>query len=305
MRGDGYSQVMVFTQFTDTMDFLRRELSRDPSLRIMCFSGRGGEVMSLDGSWRVISRDDVKRRFREGQADILLCSEAANEGLNFQFCGALINYDMPWNPMRVEQRIGRIDRLGQKYPNIQIVNLHYSDTVETDVYHALRQRIGLFEGVVGRLQPILARLPTLISNRVLEGKTKPAEERRAIVSEIEAQADQAQVGGFDIDEVIDTEIVEPVPPPSLLTMSDLEQVIARPPLLPAGIEIEAMGVREYKLRQPGMNQWVRVSTDPAYYEQHADNIELWSPGNPTFPSMPADAEPTSTGSLAELLALVG
>ena len=69
-----------------------------------------------DGTWRVISRDEVKRRFREGKADVLLCTDAAAEGLNFQFCGALINYDMPWNPMRVEQRIGRIDRLGQRYP---------------------------------------------------------------------------------------------------------------------------------------------------------------------------------------------
>ena len=70
--------------------------------------------------------------------DVLLCTEAAAEGLNFQFCDALINYDMPWNPMRVEQRI---DRLGQQHEIIRIVNLHYEDTVETDVYRALRSRI--------------------------------------------------------------------------------------------------------------------------------------------------------------------
>ena len=145
---------MVFTQFTDTMDFLRGEIGRDPSLRIMCFSGRGGQVPSPDGTWRVISRDEVKRRFRAGDADVLLCTDAAAEGLNFQFCGALVNYDMPWNPMRVEQRIGRIDRLGQKHPDIRIINLHYAETIEADVYKALRDRIGLFENVVGRLQPI-------------------------------------------------------------------------------------------------------------------------------------------------------
>jgi len=122
------------------------------------------------GSWRTISRDDAKRRFREGQADILLCTDAAAEGLNFQFCGALINYDMPWNPMRVEQRIGRIDRLGQKHEKIRIVNLHYSGRVEADVYSALRGRIQLFEAVVGRLQPILAKLPSLMT-RTNERKT--------------------------------------------------------------------------------------------------------------------------------------
>ena len=57
--------------------------------------------------------------------------------MNFQFCGALVNYDMPWNPMRVEQRIGRIDRLGQRFADIRIVNLHYEDTIEADVYSAL------------------------------------------------------------------------------------------------------------------------------------------------------------------------
>jgi hypothetical protein len=174
--------------------------------------------------------------------------------------------------------------------------------VETDVYNALRQRIGLFEGVVGRLQPILARLPTLISIRVLEGRTKPAEDRQAVVNEIEAQAAQAQASGFDIDEVTDTDISEPLPPPSPVTMIDLERVIGQSKLLPAGTEVEAMGVREYKLRQPGMSQWVRVSTDPAYYEQHADNLELWSPGNPTFPAPSTNAEPGTAGSLGELLA---
>ncbi len=170
LQKGGYQQVMVFTQYTDTMDFLRDELRKVPGMTLMCFSGRGGEVPTNDGGWRVISRDDAKRRFREKQADVLLCTDAAAEGLNFQFCGALVNYDMPWNPMRVEQRIGRIDRLGQKYPIIKIVNLHYEGTIETDVYRALKTRINLFTAVVGKLQPILARLPQTIASRVLEGK---------------------------------------------------------------------------------------------------------------------------------------
>ena len=89
-----------------------------------------------------IDREQVKRRFRDGDADLLLCTDAAAEGLNFQFCGALVNYDMPWNPMRVEQRIGRIDRVGQRHATIRVVNLHYDGTVETAVYRALRRRIG-------------------------------------------------------------------------------------------------------------------------------------------------------------------
>lgn len=174
LQKGGYQQVMVFTQYTDTMDFLRDELRKMLGLTLMCFSGRGGEVPTNDGGWRVISRDDAKRRFREKQADVLLCTDAAAEGLNFQFCGALVNYDMPWNPMRVEQRIGRIDRLGQKYPIIRIINLHYEGTIETDVYRALKTRINLFTFVAGKLQPILARLPQTIASRVLEGKRDPS-----------------------------------------------------------------------------------------------------------------------------------
>ena len=112
LRRKGYEQAMVFTQYADTMDFLRDELRKNAGRRLLCFSGRGGETPDAGGGWSGIGRDEAKRRFRAGEADVLLCTDAAAEGLNFQFCGAVINYDMPWNPMRVEQRIGRIDRLG-------------------------------------------------------------------------------------------------------------------------------------------------------------------------------------------------
>ncbi|MBV9251793.1 MAG: DEAD/DEAH box helicase family protein, partial [Acetobacteraceae bacterium] len=302
LRGAGYQQAMVFTQFTDTMDFLRAELSRDSGIRIMCFSGRGGEVANTDGTWRVISRDDVKRRFREGAADVLLCTDAAAEGLNFQFCGALINYDMPWNPMRVEQRIGRVDRLGQKYADIRIINLHCADTVETDVYMALRHRIGLFEKVVGGLQPILARMPSLITQRVLSGQTRGEAARHDAAREIEAEASRAQqAGGFDIDAVTEADLTEPARPIPALTMEDLERVIASPSLLPPGIAVTGMNEGEYGFLQPGMNEAVRVSTYAAYYEQNADSVELWSPGNPVFP-MPEDAiDPPLGQTLAQVL----
>jgi superfamily II DNA/RNA helicase len=104
---------------------------------------RRGEARGSDGGWTLITRDEVKRRFKEGRSEVLVCTDAAAEGLNFQFCGALVNYDMPWNPMRVEQRIGRIDRVGQRFSDIRIVNLHYEDTIEADVYRALRDRISI------------------------------------------------------------------------------------------------------------------------------------------------------------------
>ncbi|MDE0030307.1 MAG: SNF2-related protein [Deltaproteobacteria bacterium] len=287
LRADGYRQIMVFTQYTDTMDFLREELGKDPNLRLLCFSGRGGEVAGADGIWHRIGRDDAKRRFRDGEADLLLCTDAAAEGLNFQFCGALVNYDMPWNPMRVEQRIGRIDRLGQHHPVIRILNLHYEGTVETDVYRALRRRIGLFETVVGRLQPILAQLPRAIAGAVLSGRER---ERVEVVETIEQQASDAERGGFDLDAALTEDVAMPQRPPSPILMEDLDRVISSPALMPPGTEVQPMANREYSLLTPGMPERLRVTTDPAYYEQHAESVEFWSPGNPLFKALDFVAE---------------
>ena len=318
LREQGCGQTMLFTQFTDTMDFLREALLRQGGLRLMCFSGRGGEVPSADGAaWRKIGRDDLKRRFREGDADVLLCTDAAAEGLNFQFCGALVNYDMPWNPMRVEQRIGRIDRLGQRHPSIRILNLHYEDTVETDVYRALRERIQLFETVVGRLQPILAQLPRTIANAVLakgaqakgaggaaDGSASPTDP----VAAIQRQTEEAQASGFDLDAALDEELPEAIarPPsaPSPVRMNDLDRILTTPDLMPPDAEIQLLGNREYGLRTAGMEAFVRVTTDAAYYEENAESVEFWSPGSPLFkaPELLTEAEvPPAGTTLQDLL----
>ena len=231
LRESGYEQTMVFTQYGDTMKFLREELRKDPELRLMCYSGRGGEIPTEGGPWRAITRDDAKRRFRLGEADVLLCTDAAAEGLNFQFCGALVNYDMPWNPMRVEQRIGRIDRLGQRHSIVRISNLHYEDTVETDVYRALGSRINLFQMVVGPLQPILARLPGTITNTVLADPRTEAPDRAGLRESIERQLDEGESGGFDIDAVLDEDWSMPDRPAPAMTMDDLDRVIGAEDLM--------------------------------------------------------------------------
>ncbi len=177
-----------------------------------------------------------------------------------------------------EQRIGRIDRLGQRSPTIQIVNLHYDDTVETDVYQALRERIGFFKAVVGRLQPILAKLPRSITAEVLAGRASTD----SLAHRLEGQIDEAQAGGFDLDEVLEEDLEMPVLPESPLTMADLDRVISRPDLMPPGVEVQPMGPREYSLAARGMREALRVTTDPAYYEDHSESMELWSPGNPLF-----------------------
>ncbi len=128
---------IAFTQYTDTMDYLRDTLRELYGSQIACYSGRGGELY-LQGKWHIVPKEEIKRLFRQDEIKILLCTESASEGLNLQNCGVLINYDMPWNPMRVEQRIGRIDRIGQRYPTVKIHNFYYDGTVEAKVYRKLR-----------------------------------------------------------------------------------------------------------------------------------------------------------------------
>ena len=97
-------------------------------------------------------------QFKNGEFDILLSSEVGSEGLDMQFCNVIFNYDLPWNPMRVEQRIGRIDRIGQKAEKLLIFNLVVEGTIEDRIYSRLYDRLGIFESSIGELEPILGNI---------------------------------------------------------------------------------------------------------------------------------------------------
>ena len=161
-------QIIVFTQYTDTMDNLRDRLRLTYGHLLGCYSGRGGERWDPGTqTWAGMSKDRLQREFAEGNIKVLVCTDAAAEGLNLQNCGSMLNYDMPWNPMKVEQRIGRIDRIGQRRPEVRVRHFMYEGTVEADVYAALGDRIDWFETVVGDLQPILQAAQSTISRAAM------------------------------------------------------------------------------------------------------------------------------------------
>src|SRR6266567_9267884 len=143
--GRPQEKVVVFTQFIETQEFLAATL-RQKGYTVSMFNGR----MSLE------EKEESVRSFK-AEDQILISTEAGGEGRNFQFCHLMINYDLPWNPMRVEQRIGRLDRIGQKLP-VRIYNLFCEDTVEERVLEVLERRIGLFQESVGSLDPILGEV---------------------------------------------------------------------------------------------------------------------------------------------------
>ncbi len=288
LAAEGYQQTMVFTGYTDTMDGLRDWLADQTGREVICFSGRGGEIRTPDRAWKQVSRAEIKKRFREGKGDILLCTDAAAEGLNFQFCGSLINYDMPWNPMRVEQRIGRIDRLGQRFDSIKIVNLHYRDTVETEVYLALSGRIKLFENMVGGLQPILSAISREIGSLALAGAHVDVD--AMVASTIES----VDVPTVDIDDIDDLGDMPEMGFPAL-SLDDLKAIVGQPQLLPLGYDLQRLDGEDFAVEEPTSRRRRRATLSRGFYANHFDHTDFWTPGSAAFP-LEGTPEPIATGS---------
>ena len=137
-------QVLIFSFFRRTIAYLEKRMK-----------GSGFKVEVMHGGKNAKERHEIIKRFRANEFDVLICSEVGAEGLDFQFCNTMVNYDLPWNPMKVEQRIGRLDRFGQISEKIFIYNLRIPGTIEDDIFMRLYDRIRVFEESIGGLEPIL------------------------------------------------------------------------------------------------------------------------------------------------------
>ena len=135
---------LIFTEFVPTQQMLRAFLEQ-----------HGFSVVCLNGSMSLDERRRVQQQFAD-QARILVSTDAGGEGLNLQFCHIAINYDLPWNPMRIEQRIGRVDRIGQKHP-VKAFNLLFADSVELRIQEVLEEKLAiiLHEFGVDKTQDVL------------------------------------------------------------------------------------------------------------------------------------------------------
>jgi hypothetical protein len=175
---DGRS-LLVFTGYSDTMEYLREYLGSAFGETVASYSGVGGATRS-GRTWQAASKDAVTEALNKGTIKVLVCTDAASEGLNLQASGALINFDMPWNPSKVEQRIGRIDRIGQMHPELPIINLFLQDSVDQRVYQALHLRCGLFENFVGPMQPVLSQALRMLIGRSRVDETALEQAAQAI-----------------------------------------------------------------------------------------------------------------------------
>ena len=162
-------KVVLFAYFRATLYYLNERLT-DEGIRSVTLTGGTG-----------LDKHEIIRQFRDDTgSSILLSSEVASEGVDLQFARVVVNYDLPWNPMKVEQRIGRIDRLGQQAPKITIWNLFYSDTIDSRIYNRLYLRLGLFERTLGGLEAILGEEIRGLTMELLRGTLSPEQEEERI-----------------------------------------------------------------------------------------------------------------------------
>lgn len=140
-------KVIIFTEFLATQSYIRTRLEQV-----------GIPTLAFDGSLSASRKEMVKYQFKEiAGMQVMVCTESGGEGINLQFCNTMINYDLPWNPMRLEQRIGRIHRLGQTR-DVYIYNLSSLNTIEAHLLRLLHEKVKMFELVIGESERVISRL---------------------------------------------------------------------------------------------------------------------------------------------------
>ncbi len=225
------NKIMLFSTFRHTLAYLRKRLS-----------SLGYRVQQIDGSVADQDRYALKARFElprddANAIDIMLFTEVGSEGLDYQFCDMMINYDLPWNPMRIEQRIGRIDRRGQRSEAVSIYNVITEGTVDADIYYRCLMRIGVFESSIGDCEEILGAIASGIENLVMnpslteeERKTKLEQmadnEVRKIQELNRLEEEEKELFGFDLSEFATSQEIRQAENP-WLTQSNLEKLVVQ------------------------------------------------------------------------------
>ena len=217
---DGHRTIVVFTQYADTLRYVRDRLVPIYGAQIVCYyGGRGERWMPESRQWEPIPKEEVKELFRQGdEVRIMLGTDSMSEGLNLQTCARVVNFDLPWNFMRVEQRIGRVDRIGGQ-PMVEVTNLFYSDTVEDDIYRRIRDRLDWFTNVVGNAQPVLAATESVFE-RAAMGRIDPATAANELIGTAD-QLERAPIKLTDLDAVPEHETeLQPA-----MTLNDLRDAL--------------------------------------------------------------------------------
>jgi SNF2 family DNA or RNA helicase len=147
---------IIFSQYFDSVWWLANLLSAElPDEIIGIYAGSGKSGVTQRGEFVRKDREEIKAMVRRHEIRLLLGTEAASEGLNLQRLGTLINLDLPWNPTRLEQRKGRIQRIGQLRDTVYVYNMRYKDSVEDRVHHLLSSRLQSIFNLFGQIPDVL------------------------------------------------------------------------------------------------------------------------------------------------------
>jgi superfamily II DNA or RNA helicase len=160
-------KIVLFSFYRNTLYYLRRRLQAEGIRSVVLHGG--------------MDKLEALRQFESaGGPDILLSSEVASEGVDLQFSSLLINYDLPWNPAKIEQRIGRIDRIGQEEPKILIWNFVHADTVDARIYERLLERLDIFRFALGSMEAMLGEEIRTLGYELLSHQLTPEQEDKRI-----------------------------------------------------------------------------------------------------------------------------
>jgi hypothetical protein len=147
---------IIFSQYYDSITWLAEQLARDlPDEAIGIYTGGARSGVMANGVLMTTPRDELKQRVQQGDIRLLLGTDAASEGLNLQRLGTLINLDLPWNPTRLEQRKGRIQRIGQLRDTVRVYNMRYQGSVEDRVHNLLSERLEGIHTLFGQIPDVL------------------------------------------------------------------------------------------------------------------------------------------------------
>jgi superfamily II DNA or RNA helicase len=148
---------IIFSQYFDSIQWLSQQLTQDlPKGEIIgIYAGGNKSGIMVDGEFTRLERNKIKEMVRQAEIRLMLGTDAASEGLNLQRLGSLINLDLPWNPTRLEQRKGRIQRIGQPRETVFIYNMRYKGSVEDRVHNLLSDRLAAIHQLFGQVPDIL------------------------------------------------------------------------------------------------------------------------------------------------------
>ena len=168
LRNTPEEKFVVFSTFRATLSYLEGRLLKE-----------GFATLSMHGG--INSRTELVDKFQNDPSiSVLLASDVGSEGIDLQFARIVVNYDLPWNPMRVEQRIGRVDRLGQVSDSVSVLNLMYADTVDERIYHKLHERLKLCHKALGGFEEILGENISKLTKDILSGHLSSEEEEQRL-----------------------------------------------------------------------------------------------------------------------------